>query len=230
MLQALERAKKKVDYYALDLDRAELERTLRDITCNYQYVTARGLHGTYDDGASWLANPLRVNVPKCILSLGSSIGNLTQDSGANFVKQFADTLSPGHVVLIGIDSCKDLVAVSHAYADRGGVTHRFILNGLKHANRLLKTRAFDLRKWRVIDEVDEWGHYAFVSPTEDVLIEGVLIKRDERVRIEESFKFSGQQVLDILQHARLAVGARWANASGTYSKSRILNSSHFKLP
>ncbi|MBE7181962.1 MAG: L-histidine N(alpha)-methyltransferase, partial [Terriglobus roseus] len=77
ILQALERAHKAVDYYALDLDRVELERTIADVPQDYRYVKVKGLHGTYDDGAEWLTSSAAAARPKCVISLGSSIGNFS---------------------------------------------------------------------------------------------------------------------------------------------------------
>lgn len=73
LLQALESANKDVDYYALDLSRQELERTLAQLP-SYKYVRMHGLLGTYDDGRLWLQDPAVAARQKCILSLGSSIG------------------------------------------------------------------------------------------------------------------------------------------------------------
>lgn len=73
LLQALENAEKGIDYYALDLSRTELERTLAQVP-TYRYVKYRGLLGTYDDGREWLKRSENVLRRKCILSLGSSIG------------------------------------------------------------------------------------------------------------------------------------------------------------
>lgn len=73
MLQAFEHAGKEVDYYALDLSREELERTLAQVP-PFKHVRCHGLWGTYDDGREWLQSPSILTRPKCILSLGSSIG------------------------------------------------------------------------------------------------------------------------------------------------------------
>lgn len=71
LLQAFEQAAKQIDYYALDLSRDELQRTLAELPA-FEHVTCRGLWGTYDDGREWLG---RVDErPKCIIHLGSSIG------------------------------------------------------------------------------------------------------------------------------------------------------------
>ncbi|GKT85539.1 DUF323 domain-containing protein [Colletotrichum tofieldiae] len=73
LLQAFEDAGKNIDYYALDLSRQELERTLAQVP-KFRHVRCHGLLGTYDDGREWLKKPANLARTKCILSLGSSIG------------------------------------------------------------------------------------------------------------------------------------------------------------
>ncbi len=73
LLQALESAGKDVDYYALDLSIKELRRTLEQVP-KFDHVRCHGLHGTYDDGLDWLKMPENRSRVKCVMSLGSSIG------------------------------------------------------------------------------------------------------------------------------------------------------------
>lgn len=73
LLRALEAAKKDIDYYALDLSLKELRRTLEQVPA-FRHVKCHGLHGTYDDGLDWLKMPENQSRPKCVMSLGSSIG------------------------------------------------------------------------------------------------------------------------------------------------------------
>lgn len=75
LLQALDNTGKEINYYALDLSREELERTLAQVP-SYKHVKCHGLLGTYDDGRDWLKAPKNINRQKCILHLGSSIGKL----------------------------------------------------------------------------------------------------------------------------------------------------------
>ncbi|KAF2396540.1 hypothetical protein EJ06DRAFT_483372 [Trichodelitschia bisporula] len=220
LLRALERARKDVEYYALDLSVTELQRTLAAIPrAEFKYVKCYGLHGTYDDGLQWLKSPEIASRRKSVLTMGSSIGNFSRPDAVAFLKGFASALRPGDNILVGLDSCQDPEKVYHAYNDKYGVTHRFILNGLKHANRLLGYQAFDLDLWHVVGEydVDAGKHHAFVSPTQDVTVEGVLIGKDERIRIEESYKYSSEQITHLWESAGLAEGAKWANATGDYA-------------
>jgi uncharacterized SAM-dependent methyltransferase len=124
LLQALEDAAKSIDYYALDLSQQELERTLAQLP-SYKHVRAHGLLGTYDDGRSWLRDPSIASRQKCIMSLGSSVGeldsspiltaqsdtplvgNFDRGDAAAFLKTFADVLGPGDTMLIGLDACDD---------------------------------------------------------------------------------------------------------------------------
>ena len=123
-------------------------------------------------------------------------------------------------MLIGIDSCKDPERVYHAYNDRENVTHDFILNGLNHANELMGKTVFNLEDWDVIGEYDTQAgrHHAFVSPRKDVIIEGVHISRGERVRIEESYKYSRDEIVQLWEGAKLAEINIWPNSKGDYGK------------
>lgn len=189
MLDALEKARKHVTYFALDLDQSELVRTLSHVTeGTFQCVQCAGLHGTYDDGLEWLKQPKNASLPKTILSLGSSIGNFEPEAAAEFIAQFAAELGQHDLMMVGVDGCLDPKKVFAAYNDRDGTTHDFTMNGLLHANRLLGYEAFDMNSWDAVGVYDSVGerHRAFVVPKRDVVVEGVLVKQGERVRIEES--------------------------------------------
>ena len=132
LLDALEKSRKKVFYFALDLMYDELVRTLALVPeGTYKHVQCAGLWGTYDDGLAWLKLPENVGSAKAILSMGSSIGNFTPDEAVGFVAQFAAELGPDDLLLIALDGCQDAERVYRAYNDRGDVTHRFTMNGLK---------------------------------------------------------------------------------------------------
>lgn len=189
LLDALERAKKDVTYFALDLMQSELDRTLADVPeGTFRHVKCAGLLGTYDDGLEWLKRQENAGRPKAILSLGSSIGNFPPSEASEFLAGFAALLGQDDLMLVGIDGCLDPSKVFHAYNDRDGVTHEFTMNGLHHANSLLGYEAFNTDDWDAIGEYDSVGHRhrAFVAPKRDVTVEGVLVKQGEKVRIEES--------------------------------------------
>jgi EasF-like predicted methyltransferase len=225
LLKALEKAEKGVEYYALDLSLAELQRTLSAVPKGkFKHVQCFGLHGTYDDGLEWLKSKQMANRPKSILSMGSSIGNFEKPDAAGFLKNFAEVLQPGDTLLIGIDACTNPEKVYHAYNDVAGITHEFILNGLEHANRLLATEnctdIFDISQWKVIGEYDDVQdrHVAYVSPKQDLTVYGVVIKKDERIQIEESNKYSSDETNQLFRGAGLVQGPRWTNHQGDYGE------------
>ncbi|KAL6719159.1 hypothetical protein ACLMJK_003396 [Lecanora helva] len=218
LLQAFEQAGKIIDYYALDLSQPELERTLDAITGSYKFVHCRGLLGTYEDGLAWLKEPENLKKPKCILWLGSSIGNFTRTEAADFLKSFSHVLTSNDLMLIGVDTCQDQNKVYSAYNDKEGKTHEFILNGLKHANRLIGKEVFRSTDWKVIGEYDVKAgrHQVFLSPTVDVKVEQVLVEAGERVRIEESYKYSLPQSTELWYSAGLEPLDRFGDRIGQY--------------
>lgn len=225
LLDALDRKGQDVSYFALDLSRKELERTLREVpTGTFKNVKCFGLLGTYDDGLAWLKESANVEKHKTILSLGSSIGNFDRTGAAEFLSQFANILSPSDTFLLGLDACTDPEKVYHAYNDREGLTHEFVLNGLKHANELLGYQAFKELEWKVIGKYNREHdrHEAFVTPSKDTEVEGVLIRAGEEVRIEESWKYNWAQSERLWSDARLSEGARFTNDEGTYGMFPIL--------
>ena len=200
----------------------ELKRTFAEVrtgaSTDYQYVRLFGLHGTYDDGLEWLQQAQNLNRPKTLLWLGSSVGNFTRQEAAEFLEARTKALGTRDQLIVGIDGCKEPDRVFHAYNDREGVTHAFILNGLRQANKLLGTDAFEQDQWRVVGEYDaEAGrHQAFVYPIRDVVIEGVSITRGERFRIEHSYKYSADEASRLWEDAGLLEGTRWSNRAANY--------------
>ena len=210
-----------MDYYALDLSRPELERTFANLSgTHYEYVHCYGLWGTYDDGLEWLKRPENLVRPKCILSLGSSIGNFGRADAATFLRNFATGLGPDDFLLVGIDGCQDASKVYHAYNDRKGKTHEFVLNGLTHANHILNYEAFKVEDWKVIGEYDEatGRHYACIVPVRDVEVAGIHVPAGESIQIEESFKYSPSQTEHLWNDAGLVSHAGFANRLGEYRK------------
>lgn len=215
-----------MSYYALDVSPVELERTLAAVPeGTFKHVKCYGLLGTYDDGLAWLKEPKNITKPKTILSLGSSIGNFPRDDAAEFLRSFADFLGPRDNFLLGLDACTDPDRVYHAYNDRDGLTHQFILNGLLSANEYLGYEAFRTPDWEVIGEYDQEAgrHHAFVVPKKDIEVEGVKLTAGERIRIEESYKYDAAQSEALWSASRLSEGVKWTNSTGDYGTCTSLS-------
>ena len=84
---------READYYALDLSPNSVRRSLDTMSSvHFKNIRCHGVLGTYDDARDWLQSSENRDTPKCILSLGSSIGNLTDMEAVEFLKNFAGPL------------------------------------------------------------------------------------------------------------------------------------------
>ena len=200
---------------------SELQRTLAALPLGtFKYVRCHGLLGTYEDGLEWLKEAENIHRSKCVMSLGSSIGNFNREEAAKFLNGFASALGPQDIMMVGLDGCQDKDKVYHAYNDREGKTHEFVLNGLTHANELLGNESFNQKHWEVVGEYDVAAgrHQAFYIPLEDVQVDGIDFVAGEKVRIEESYKYSPLQTERLWEKAGLTVGAVFGDSTGDYSE------------
>lgn len=92
---------------------------------------------------------------------------------------------------------------------------RFVLNGLTHANEILGEEAFNVEEWQVTGEyvydVDGGRHQAFVSPLEVSSVLGHIIKPHERIKIEQSLKYSDVGVDKLWKMAGLSEVTKWSH-------------------
>ena len=219
LLDTLEKLGKDVEYYALDLSLTELERTFSELPKDeYKHVQYRGLLGTYDDGLKWLKQPANRSRPVWILTLGSSLGNFDRDQAAMFLHDFANAMGPRDNMLVGLDACQSEARVFHAYNDKIGTTHKFILNGLSHVNNLVGKRVFNLGDWKVVGRYNSTKHchQAFYQANTDIVIEGLVVKAGDQIRVEESYKYSGPQQNELWKRAGLISRARYGNSRDDY--------------
>ncbi|WP_224751082.1 L-histidine N(alpha)-methyltransferase [Mucilaginibacter pankratovii] len=136
---------------------------------------------------------------KVVMFLGSNIGNMQVKDAEAFCKVLRDHLSPGDMVLIGIDLKKNPHTVLAAYNDKRGITKRFNLNLLERINRELNGSF----------SIPQFDHYATYDPEsgacrsylvslqeQQVNINGQLVSfaKNEYIYMEISQKFTVEQV------------------------------------
>lgn len=236
LLQALDNIDKPVDYYALDLSLPELHRTLASVSPGtYTHVRCHGLLGTFDDGRAWLQRPENMQMPRYIVSLGSTLGSFVRADAAAFLAGFADILKCGSeslasqqtscaassCMIIGLDACKDEAKIFRAYNDASGTNMGFIANALQHANLVLGYTAFRRDDWYVQGEWNplSGSHDQFVIPCRDIdLFEGVSLKAGEKILVVQSFKYDAEDKTRLWREAHLTEVGRWNNDDGSYSK------------
>lgn len=171
ILQAFEKARQEVQYYALDLSFSELSRTLSEIKHDdYKYVKCRGLHGTYNDGLAWLQLPENQSKPRVVVFLGSSLGNFTRTEASTFLKGFAKVLvNENDALLIGLDACQDREGYTMAITTaRARGTNSIWMAWLKQINSFA-TRNLKKACGTLLAIVGR--HQAFYVPAKDVMID-----------------------------------------------------------
>jgi len=222
LLQAFEKAKKEVEYYALDVSVPELKRTFSKLdTKAHKYVTFYALHGTYDDGLAWLARSDPKEKPIGVMTMGSSLGNFTRDEAAQFLLSFKKVLGPADFMLVGLDACQDPKRVFHAYNDAKHTTEKFYRNGLDRANLLLGYEAFRQEDWGIEGFYDERQnkHQASYVALASVKTKDFEFERGEKIHFEDAFKYSEEESDRLWQAVGLIPQMAFGNAKGDYRKS-----------
>ncbi|KAG4065237.1 hypothetical protein HA402_012679 [Bradysia odoriphaga] len=230
ILRAMERNKKRVTYYALDLNKNELERSLSSLGGHFKYVQLVGLLGTYDQAIPWLRQQyFNKSTRKLVLWLGSSIGNHTRRESAIFLRQFVRScLQPGDFVVIGFDRRNDPSTVLKAYNDEQGITEKFIMNSLSHVNNILDEPFFTLDDFEYHSTYQEnYGRhvshfrakrhvdlvYRKKRSGSDVTIP---VEQGELIHLEFSHKFNNSEIAHLLEAADLDLVQTWLDPNFLY--------------
>ena len=152
------------------------------------------------------------------MTMGSSLGNLDRDEAAKFLRNFANVMSTTDMLVVGLDACQDELKVFHAYNDKVGKTHEFILNGLTSINNITGKRTFDPGDWTVVGKYNRTKqcHQAFYQAKKDVFVEDVEFKARDQIRVEESYKYSRSQRHELWKCAGLESKAIFANSTNNY--------------
>ncbi|KAL8919406.1 MAG: hypothetical protein Q9208_006784 [Pyrenodesmia sp. 3 TL-2023] len=232
LLQALDDLERPTDYYALDVSRTALERSLQQVpTGTFRHVRCHGLLGTYDDAQEWLGRAGVAGRSKCIVSLGSTISCFSCADAGSFLFGFGALLdsmdkSKGSKcprkssMLIGLDACTDGKKVFKAYNDAQGNHAQFILNAIDHANAVLGYSAFDKRDWKVQGEWDKLtrSHSQYLVPQKNINFEGLPIMAGTQLRVIQSHKYNPVEQGQLWTTAGLVEFGRWNNEDRSYGE------------
>ncbi|MCO5590102.1 hypothetical protein L7F22_044071 [Adiantum nelumboides] len=235
-----------VEYYALDLDKAELQRTLEELhkqeakqidadkwSVMNGKVGINGMWATYDQGLDFIGKGgLGRNKQsednegkRCLLWLGSSIGNFDRRGAAEFLERAAkSSLRPGDTMLVSIDRRNEPEAVAKAYNDAAGWTRDFIIQGLHHADKILGGGVLDPAKFEYYDRYNavEGRHESYYRALENVTLhipgekEPIEIEQGELIHTESSYKYNEREALDIFDYAGLRIINRWSDSKDRY--------------
>ncbi|KAJ9066057.1 hypothetical protein DSO57_1013499 [Entomophthora muscae] len=235
LLDAINNERKNVSYYALDLMEKELIKSLESLG-EYENISTHGFWGTYDDGMDYLKR-FPSSTPKVVLWMGSSIGNLNREEAVAFLKKLSSVLNPGDKILVGIDLRNAKEKLAKAYNDSKGVSRDFIINGLRHCNKILDQDVFQLDNFEFLSKVDpQSGHHEslykvttshkshYVEPTTQAT-HTFDFQEGEEIHIEFSFKYSLQEIDTLVQKINLVHGNQWLDSNKLYSMNLLVKPS-----
>ncbi|KAG0269148.1 hypothetical protein BGZ95_002179 [Linnemannia exigua] len=241
LLNALERKRKNIRYYALDLMLDELTKSLKSLG-QFANVKTAGLWGTYDQGLTFVSS-FGSDVPKTLLWLGSSIGNLNRQESQEFIASYRKTLNVGDNWIIGIDRRNDAQEITVAYNDPKGITRDFIMNGLDHINVLLGQEFIDRQKFRYFAQynVEVGRHEAFYQVTEahELVYTSpstaeeirIALAKDELINVEYSYKWSLQESTQLFEDTQMTKVGQWTSSSNRYDLHLVQKTPfYFKTP
>jgi uncharacterized SAM-dependent methyltransferase len=151
-----------VHYCGIDVSAEALRQTEQSLqrlcpklpVANIQLIEAEYLSGVE------AAKKLYPDLELCVLWLGSSVGNFAEADAAAFLKKLVSVAGKDMQLWLCTDMWKDVETLRRAYDDEQGITRNFIINGMKHALRVLghadsKAEGEDLFEYRVeVNTVD----------------------------------------------------------------------------
>jgi dimethylhistidine N-methyltransferase len=133
LLDALTSAGTLRRYAPLDVSAAALEEAGRSVCRDYPQLTVSATVADFEAGLVLSDEPQ----PHLVAFLGSTLGNFDGPERRAFCRMLASALSPGDVLLLGVDLVKDPDTLLRAYDDSQGVTAEFDKNLLHILNREL---------------------------------------------------------------------------------------------
>lgn len=151
LLDAYNRLDSPLFYCPIDVSPEILKSSALDLLREYPKLQVCGVAGTYEAALSQLS--ASEFVPRMLIFLGSTLGNLSPDACDRFLSHIKSNLQPGEYFLFGVDLQKSPEIIEAAYNDTPGVTAAFNLNILRHINR-----RFDGNF-----AVDKFTHFAFYN-------------------------------------------------------------------
>ncbi|KAL3412392.1 histidine-specific methyltransferase [Aspergillus fumigatus] len=223
ILHTLQSQRKYIHYIACDVDRVALQRGLRNLQAIFPASTSsikiQGLVATYEDCAAWLQRKSGSGHTS-LMWLGNSLANFPPPEASEYIRSF---LSTGASLILALDGCQDHEQIARAY--EGPSNQKFVLNGLRHANDVLGTDAFDVRNWSFLGRWNPelWMHESFYAAKRDLTLkigrETFVFRKGETIRSIRSGKWPKPKVVDICREAGGDVVDWWMNPDESYGKS-----------
>jgi dimethylhistidine N-methyltransferase len=209
-------------YIAVDIARAELERSLGRMAPDFPEIEMLGVVADFTAGLP-LDGIVDDTSAVTFFYPGSSIGNFTPREAVTFLSRIRVFAAPrpGSGLLIGVDGKKPSAVLNAAYDDPLGVTAAFNLNALLHLNHRF---GFDF-------DIDGYAHRGFYNAEQGRVEMHLESRRDQAVRLggrlrrfpagdrihtENSYKYHAAEFEELLREAGFTRVRHWTSADGGY--------------
>ena len=206
-------------FVPLDVSEEPIRDAALRITRDFPSVDVLGIVADFEDELAPLPG---TDGDRLVAFLGSTIGNLTPEPRAEFLRRVFRATGPGDLFLLGADLVKDTQRLVEAYDDSAGVTAAFNKNVLHVLARELDA---DL-------DPDDFDHVAVYDSEQDRIEMRLRARRDlvvhllglewriaegEEILTETSAKFRVEGLRTELAEAGFQVQTTWTDAAADFS-------------
>ena len=229
LLRALARRQAEVLYQPIDISPSALEEA-RDLERSIAGVTVR------PQVANYITETIRIDRPAdakvLALYIGSSIGNFSPEEAQGILTNLREQLEPGDALLLGTDLApwggKPVQTLVSAYDDAAGVTAAFNGNVLHRLNRELaanfRPECFAHRAlWNREESRIEMHLESLASQRVRIPAHGkdpeltIEFAAGETIHTENSYKFTGAAIADLLAKTGFAAMRTFTDAQGLFA-------------
>ena len=221
LIGALLRRQREALYCPIDVSYAALRVAGRRLQAGFPTLRVRPVVSDYTSDMEVLRQlPGR----KLVLYIGSSIGNFEPEDALRVLRRIRARLGPGDALLLGTDLRKDSSVLIPAYDDPRGVTARFNKNVLARISRELGGE-FDLDlfrhriRWNPKASRIEMYLESLVPQSVWVRLLRLMVHFDagELLHTENSYKYTDEWVLQMLEEGGFALENTWKDARSWYA-------------
>ena len=226
IVEALLRERAALRFTPIDVSKSALVGSADEMLEGYPELSVIAVAAEYREGLEVVKQ--EHSSPELVLWLGSSIGNLSREDAAAFLRKVARSMSLTDRLLIGIDLRKATSVLESAYDDSARVTARFNRNILKRVNTELGGR-FDLDSFRHRAQYDDREgrvEMHLVSKTsQSIVIEDLSLEIEfeegETIHTESSHKYSPEEIAALVENAGLQIDGQWFDQQKRFSVNRM---------
>lgn len=215
----------RLHYLPIDVSADALDASARRLVRAFPRLRVTGYVGDYRSGLAAIA--ARVEGPKLVAFLGSSLGNYEPDAAAALLASVARVLGPADRFLLGTDMAKPANLLEPAYDDAQGVTARFNRNLLVRINRELGADFEPARfRHRAVYRPDlgrvEMHLVSLDDQTVTVPAAGLTARfaRGETIHTENSHKYTPEALASLAARGGFVEERSWTDPRGWFRLQR----------